>query len=114
MVRIIPTRLKPSSRSSSSSSTTISVSNNNSSSRANSPPTRSKMDNTSPSRDAGNGLALRVSIIKVSSTPNPDAHTGQNSTQGPPSPDDASPPLHRVGCISPLLTATRLNILPPR
>ncbi|KAF5011398.1 hypothetical protein FDECE_2461 [Fusarium decemcellulare] len=67
MVRIIPTRLKPSSRSSSSSSTTISASNNNhsSSSRANSPPMRSKMDSTSPSRDAGNGLALRVSIIKA-------------------------------------------------
>ncbi|EEU45387.1 uncharacterized protein NECHADRAFT_69234 [Fusarium vanettenii 77-13-4] len=65
MVRIIPTRLKPSSRSSSSSSTTISVSNNNSSSRANSPPTRSKMDSTSPSRDAGNGLALKISIIKA-------------------------------------------------
>ncbi|RSM03659.1 hypothetical protein CEP52_007256 [Fusarium oligoseptatum] len=65
MVRIIPTRLKPSSRSSSSSSTTISVSNNNSSSRANSPPMRSKMDSNSPSRDAGNGLALKVSIIKA-------------------------------------------------
>ncbi|KAM5356991.1 hypothetical protein ACJZ2D_016725 [Fusarium nematophilum] len=67
MVRIIPTRLKPSSRSSSSSSTTISGGNNNhsNSSRANSPPMRSKMDSTSPSRDAGNGLALRVSIIKA-------------------------------------------------
>ncbi|KAF4973219.1 hypothetical protein FSARC_424 [Fusarium sarcochroum] len=68
MVRIIPTRLKSSSRSSSSSSTTISVSNgkNNrrNSTRENSPPMRSKNDNTSPSRDAGNGLALRISILK--------------------------------------------------
>lgn len=69
MVRIIPTRLKSTSRSSSSSSTTIhSVSNTNGrtkNNRSNSPPMRSKNDSTSPSRDAGNGLALRVYIIKV-------------------------------------------------
>ncbi|KAH7255788.1 phosphatidylserine decarboxylase-domain-containing protein [Fusarium redolens] len=68
MVRIIPTRLKSTSRSSSSSSTTIhSVSNTNGrtkNNRSNSPPMRSKNDSTSPSRDAGNGLALRVYIIK--------------------------------------------------
>ncbi|CAG7559284.1 unnamed protein product [Fusarium equiseti] len=67
MVRIIPTRLKPSSRSSSSSSATISVSNGNGTlkkNRSNSPPMRSKHDNASPSRDAGNGLALRVWIIR--------------------------------------------------
>ncbi|KAF5250302.1 hypothetical protein FANTH_4502 [Fusarium anthophilum] len=68
MVRIIPTRLKSTSRSSSSSSTTIhSVSNTNGrtkNNRSNSPPMRSKNESTSPSRDAGNGLALRVYIIK--------------------------------------------------
>ncbi|KAF4335173.1 phosphatidylserine decarboxylase [Fusarium beomiforme] len=68
MVRIIPTRLKSTSRSSSSSSTTIhSVSNTNGRTKnnhSNSPPMRSKNDSTSPSRDAGNGLALKVSIIK--------------------------------------------------
>ncbi|KAJ4006889.1 phosphatidylserine decarboxylase [Fusarium irregulare] len=67
MVRIIPTRLKPSSRSSSSSSATISVSNGNGrakNNRSNSPPMRSKHDSASPSRDAGNGLALRVWIIR--------------------------------------------------
>ncbi|KAH7262209.1 phosphatidylserine decarboxylase-domain-containing protein [Fusarium tricinctum] len=75
MVRIIPTRLKSTSRSSSSSSATISVNNGNGNgngngqkrtkkNRSNSPPMRSKNDSTSPSRDAGNGLALRVSIIK--------------------------------------------------
>ncbi|KAH7149679.1 phosphatidylserine decarboxylase-domain-containing protein [Dactylonectria estremocensis] len=56
MVRIIPTRLKSSS--STSSSSTIA------NSRANSPMRSSKSD-TSPSRDAGNGLALKVSIIKA-------------------------------------------------
>ncbi|KAK7423113.1 phosphatidylserine decarboxylase [Neonectria punicea] len=55
MVRIIPTRLKSTS---SSSSSTIA------NSRANSPMRSSKSD-TSPSRDAGNGLALKVSIIKA-------------------------------------------------
>ncbi|KAM0398238.1 hypothetical protein ACHAQC_003909 [Fusarium culmorum] len=65
MVRIIPTRLKSVSRSSSSSSATISVTNGNSKkNRSNSPPMRSKNDSTSPSRDAGNGLALRVWIIR--------------------------------------------------
>ncbi|KAJ4125018.1 phosphatidylserine decarboxylase [Fusarium equiseti] len=67
MVRIIPTRLKPSSRSSSSSSATISVSNGNGTAknnRSNSPPMRSKHDSASPSRDVGNGLALRVWIIR--------------------------------------------------
>jgi phosphatidylserine decarboxylase len=67
MVRIIPTRLKPSSRSSSSSSATISVSNGNGTvknNRSNSPPMRSKHDSASPSRDAGNGLVLRVWIIR--------------------------------------------------
>ncbi|KAH6899764.1 phosphatidylserine decarboxylase-domain-containing protein [Thelonectria olida] len=56
MVRIIPTRLKSSS--SSSSSSTIHRS------RANSPMRSSKSD-SSPSRDAGNGLALKVEIIKA-------------------------------------------------
>ncbi|KAF7550539.1 hypothetical protein G7Z17_g5654 [Cylindrodendrum hubeiense] len=56
MVRIIPTRLKSSS--STSSSSTIP------NSRANSPMRSSKSD-TSPSRDAGNGLALKVAIIKA-------------------------------------------------
>ncbi|KAH7148911.1 phosphatidylserine decarboxylase-domain-containing protein [Dactylonectria macrodidyma] len=56
MVRIIPTRLKSSS--STSSSSTIA------NSRANSPMRSSKSD-TSPSRDAGNGLALKVAIIKA-------------------------------------------------
>ncbi|GKU16124.1 unnamed protein product [Fusarium langsethiae] len=65
MVRIIPTRLKSSSRSSSSSSATISVTNGNAkNNRSKSPPMRSKNDSTSPSRDAGNGLALRVWIIR--------------------------------------------------
>ncbi|KAF5025237.1 hypothetical protein F66182_2703 [Fusarium sp. NRRL 66182] len=68
MVRIIPTRLKSSSRSSSSSSTTISATNGKNNrcngTRENSPPMRSKNDSTSPSRDAGNGLGLRVSILK--------------------------------------------------
>ncbi|KAI5462682.1 phosphatidylserine decarboxylase-domain-containing protein [Mariannaea sp. PMI_226] len=58
MVRIIPTRLKSSSSPSSSSSSTIH------NSRTNSPMRSSKAD-SSPSRDAGNGLALKVDIIKA-------------------------------------------------
>ncbi|KAH8699947.1 phosphatidylserine decarboxylase-domain-containing protein [Ilyonectria robusta] len=56
MVRIIPTRLKSSS--STSSSSTIANSRTNS-------PMRSSKSDTSPSRDAGNGLTLKVSIIKA-------------------------------------------------